>query len=912
MLDRTAPLIPRTWKARLRPWATSGFLVAAALVGPARSQEAPGAHPPPDTAAPPALSERPQVLLDAQPLYPPEAWDSDVEGDVVLLLWVDEQGGVEAAEVISTPGYGMELAALAAARKMRFSPARLAGTPVKVKIRYTFRFRKPEKGTLALPPPPSAESSEDGRPKGRFRGRVLQRGTGNPLRGAEVYLLDLDRAVLTDEEGRFDKELSPGGYAITINAPGHHAFETLERLDSREVLEVEYFIEERRRERYRTVVWGDEGKATVGRTFLTDAEIYEVPGTVGDPIRVVMLMPGVTTSVSGLSYPVVRGALPGDTRYEMDGVQVPMLYHLMFGNAVVNPRFTGGLSFEPGGYSVQYGQFPGARIAGDAAPAPDDPVYAPDLSVIQSSLFHARPLTEDLQVLGAARYGTLGLIIEGLASNAIFKYWDYQTKAFWDPSDRDHVELLAFGAGNEVGEELADGGKDVLVIHFHRLLLRERRTLEDGWLELAVELGQEGFDAPEGQEDEGGSFGDPGAEDRAGEARDSDEDEGMPEAGYSYAAIRTRASRALAPRLELRAGTEAYLQDFGFDPDADDLIISEDGITLGGYLELEWTPGSWTVIPGVRADHYRYGIGGGPRQTGVDPRLAVGYDVTEWLTLKAAAGVYQGPPRVTIAENAVVMGPVPGMMGIGLEEGLSRSVQLAGGAEATLPWRFQLGIQGYHNYLRTGLDFSLMNEDLESNCEASICDGMGDPGDEEDEMPLSTSGRSYGLEFMLRRRLGGSMFGWTTYSLSRSERRVKGYGSFPFRFDQTHVVNAVLSWEVGRHWTLGTTYHYHSGRPYTPEYRYECESQYGPPIPPSWHQPCQGEPFSKRLPGFWRIDVRIQKREVFDTWHFDFYIDILNVTFNQETVSFETDWDGTRRAEKALFFVPMLGLRAYL
>jgi len=39
----------------------------------------------------------------------------------------------------------------------------------------------------------------------------------------------------------------------------------------------------------------------------------------------------------------------------------------------------------------------------------------------------------------------------------------------------------------------------------------------------------------------------------------------------------------------------------------------------------------------------------------------------------------------------------------------------------------------------------------------------------------------------------------------------------PFMFDQTHVVNAVASWEVGRHWTLGAAYHFHTGRPYTPE-----------------------------------------------------------------------------------------------
>ena len=130
------------------------------------------------------------------------------------------------------------------------------------------------------------------------------------------------------------------------------------------------------------------------------------------------------------------------------------------------------------------------------------------------------------------------------------------------------------------------------------------------------------------------------------------------------------------------------------------------------------------------------------------------------------------------------------------------------------------------------------------------------------------------------------MFGWATYSLSRSERKAEGYGTMPFMFDQTHVVNAVASWEVGRHWTLGAAYHFHTGRPYTPER-----------LDPSRFDPfgtSRGKPFSKRLPNFWKLDVRIQKREVFETWYFDFFIDVLNVTFNRETIDFSVDRRGTR------------------
>ena len=202
-------------------------------------------------------------------------------------------------------------------------------------------------------------------------------------------------------------------------------------------------------------------------------------------------------------------------------------------------------------------------------------------------------------------------------------------------------------------------------------------------------------------------------------------------------------------------------------------------------------------------------------------------------------------------------------------------------------------VQAYDSVLRSGLDFSLTDENLGTTFDNE----QRDP--DKEDVPLASDGRSYGLEFVLRRQLGSSVFGWATYSLSKSERKAEGYGTMPFMFDQTHVVNAVASWEVGRHWTLGAAYHFHTGRPYTPEF-----------LDPFGLNPSvtSGRPFSERLPDFWKLDVRI--REVFETWYFDFYIDILNVTFNRETVDYQVDERGNQVADKALFFVPMLGLRA--
>jgi len=59
---------------------------------------------------------------------------------VILRLWLDASGVVTRAEVISSPGDGLSEAALLAARELRFSPARLQGTPVATSVPFTLHF----------------------------------------------------------------------------------------------------------------------------------------------------------------------------------------------------------------------------------------------------------------------------------------------------------------------------------------------------------------------------------------------------------------------------------------------------------------------------------------------------------------------------------------------------------------------------------------------------------------------------------------------------------------------------------------------------------------------------------------------------------------------------------------------------
>ena len=103
--------------------------------------------------------------------------------------------------------------------------------------------------------------------------------------------------------------------------------------------------------------------ATLSRT-----EVRQIPGTFGDPFRAIEIMPGVTPVVSGLPFFFIRGAPPGNVGYFLDGVRVPLLFHVGIGPSAVHPALISRVDLYPGGYPARFGRFSGGIVSGEVAP----------------------------------------------------------------------------------------------------------------------------------------------------------------------------------------------------------------------------------------------------------------------------------------------------------------------------------------------------------------------------------------------------------------------------------------------------------------------------------------------------------------------------------------------------------------
>ena len=211
--------------------------------------------------------------------------------------------------------------------------------------------------------------------------------------------------------------------------------------------------------------------------------------------------------------------------------------------------------------------------------------------------------------------------------------------------------------------------------------------------------------------------------------------------------------------------------------------------------------------------------------------------------------------------------PAPGLDLMPLKYGLLRSYQTSLGVEVPLAARFELTTEAYFNYMDpTIFDLSVNDSSVVTDANTTLFPTemeVQTQGQEAVErLTAPQLGRSYGAEVLLRRTAKTGVFGWVSYTLSRSERYRDGEW-VAYDFDRTHLVNVVAGLPLRRNWDIGARMSYQSGKPVTTTAGYN----------------------TARTDGYLRFDVRVDKRVVWQSWLLDFYVDITNVALLPEEVS---------------------------
>lgn len=621
------------------------------------------------------------------------------------------------------------------------------------------------------------------------------------------------------------------------------------------------------------------------RVTISTEEGRRVPGTQGDALKVVESLPGVGRSAFGGGKLVVWGAAPSDTRVYVDGVEVPALYHESGLRGTVNADLVQSIDLFPGAYGPEFGRGLGGLIRVQTRNLPSEGIHGyVGADLLDASGMLSAAVGGRLRIAVAGRGSYLDRILAGVVSPDVGDYFpipryrDYQAKAQLTLREDEELSLLLLGSGDTI-ERAKDSPDPATVLRettesgYHRVILRYTRTSPDGdSVSVTPFFGQDRRDftasfgpLPERQGDTAWKYG----------------------ARASYRARITEAITAsvgvdaLGSASELsRVGSldtpprdgdhHVFGQPPGADVNADDWTANI--VDVGPYALAEVRLGPVTITPGLRADAFliegsrltpRVGqtpaLGFSRLSAAIDPRLSVSWAVTPRITLSAAFGLYHQPPAP--ADLSAVFG-TPAL-------GVARGLHVSGGQAVRLAEGLGVELTGYYE----SLDHLVVRSRLAS---PKLARALTQDGE----------GRSYGVQVLLKKQLKDGLLGWVAYSASRSERRRVGDPSYRLSdHDQTSVLSAVVSYSR-QGWGAGARFRYATGAPRTPVVGSFYEATNG------HFEPIFGAENAIRLPDFYALDLRLEKKIPFSRVSLDVYLDVLNVTYrkNAEEVIYSFDF----------------------
>ncbi|HKP56840.1 MAG TPA: TonB family protein [Polyangiales bacterium] len=837
--------------------------------------------PPPQAAAPAPVITPPKLLQFVEAAYPPAALEQALSARVEIELTIGVDGKVSDAKVKTPQGNGFDEAALAAAQQLTFQPAMRDGKPVAARVTfpYVFEWKAPE--------PPPVEEAPPEQPA-HLDGQVLEAQGGAPLAGVEVIVSDDAGHVfrmLTDAEGKFAVAETPAGvYHVSLNKDQWMRQDSEETLNAGEATSVIYRLQpapdpEAFHARARVAPPPRE----VTRRTIGKEELTRIPGTRGDALRTVEILPGVARPPLGAGQLIIRGSAPADTQVYLDGVPVPLLYHFGGLTSFINSRLLESVDFYPGNFSVRYGRRRGGIIEARVSDPPRDQLHGvADLNLIDGSLLLQGPITDDVEFSAAIRRSwldvVLGAALESTDVNTLAApvYYDYQVMGMYRPNDKNKLRLMAYGSADSFAllftrpsdTDASIRGEFDLKSQFHRVQGTWTSKVNDR-IDHDLEVAGGVYDVKFGVGD-AFDFSLSGSEFYVrSEWRARTTEKVRLIGGFDLNILPGKVNYKGPPIGQTEGNPDngnGSPSSRGSQIDQSDEFVV---VQPAAYFESDLNLNPLRFVIGARLDYYS-----AIEAWSFDPRLSVILSLDDKTRLKAGVGMFSQPPA--FQESSPVFGNP------NLE--VQHTVHVGFGIEREFGEGIKFGIEGFYKHLYDRVIGTQFGESP-----TFINGGLG---------------RVYGLEVSAKVDPRGRFFGYLSYTLSRSEREDRNDGYDLFDYDQPHILTVSGVVRLGRGWEAGALFRLTSGNPTTPVvgaiYNKNSDT----------YLPVYGELNSIREPLFTRLDVRIEKQWTFSAWKLALYLDVQNVynAKNSENILYDFEYR-TNQQIRGLPILPNLGLR---
>jgi len=764
---------------------------------------------------------------------------------------------------------------------------------------------------------------------GQLKGKLIDQTTRQPLVSANVMIDGTNRGAATDTSGQYViANISPGIYNIRFRMMGY---------ESRVVNQV--IVNPGRTtwqqiEMEATIIKGEGVTVTAGyfqsaRDAIVSSrsvnfeEVRSDPGSVEDVQRVMQTLPSVVSSGDGSNEIIVRGGMPGENLFLMDDIEIPNPNHFADQGTsggpinMIDTKFVRKVDFYAGAFPARYGDKASSVMdislrEGDREQFTGNAYMSMAGAGISAEgpLFHGKG-----SYLISGRRSYLDLILNSIGMEEIPHYYSLQSKWVYDVDPKNRLIFnVLYGSDFIEGDEGDDPDNPADDYYFWRHNSGQQ-VFGLGWRCL---LGKSGYIKT--------TLSQVSADWDVWERKN-----GLPyyknRSTERERTLKTELVTLPTPHTELQLGLQ--LKDVKFDImqwvqsdtvflhefDASGLILSKEiyrinalfsqnkndrAYKAAAYVHTKWHAlPRWTLSAGLRGDYFEF-----IDTAAFDPRLGLSYHVSPVTSVNLALGQQsQTPSYVEITAHP---------LNRDLKYKRTRQVVLG------LEHLFREDIRGtleifYKDYQRVPV---------------GAADITSDPFDVSYGRGFSEGeGFARGFELFLQKKPTGHTHFTVSYAYSVAKGKDPRNGQYyNWDYDYRHMFTAIggiqlhlkdkkwyqkleknllykmTSWLLpfGDEVELSCRWRYLGGRPYTrPNYHPEFQM---------WLLDEDVAVNTYRLPAYHRLDIRLDRRFMFNGWNIVTYLDIINV-YNQKNIwAYSYESDGEVDTYDQFHFLPVGGL----
>lgn len=742
-----------------------------------------------------------------------------------------------------------------------------------------------------------ADSASSGK-LSSLTGTVLDHATQEGIIGATVRLVDTKLGAVTRDGGNFRiKSVPPGTYRVSVSSLGYGKLLMTDVVVATS-RPTDIHIE------LTAIPTGNEDVVVRAEAFQRSAdfatserkfsneEVRTLPGGFEDVVRAVSILPGVAQAQNGRNDLLVRGGAPSENLYLINNIESPNINH--FGTqgsgggplSFVNLDFVRDVSFSTGGFGVRYGDKLSSVLSLGLRDGRTDRIGGKaTISASQFGLNMEGPISGSGDFLFSARRSYLDLIFRAAGLSFIPEYWDFLGKAHYQLGKSDEITALGIGAIDYVTQlnrsdsdriknsQILDNTQDQSLLG-----VTWKHVESAGYLVTTLGRSTVSYKFNQADPNQNPIFKNTSLEEE-----------------YS---LRCDATLLPSSTSELTFGAQGKTSRFNADiflaQQHDPLDLSLQNRYYKSALYAQYADQFLSKVRfsiGSRMDYFS----GISQKFWPALRGSLGYSMMEGLDFNVSAGrYYQTPSYIWLVANPV---------NTDLKE-IATDVFVLG-VDRVIGSDLKITLEGYYkNY--TDYPASLSRNYLVlANTGAGFGgqqDGFASFGLE----PLASvgSGRARGIELSVQKKYSEiPIYGTMALSVNDSRFIAKDGIERPSDYDQTFIFNIAGGYKLGDLWEFGLKFRFASGRPYSPIDTLRGDPSFG------YQDVTQLN--ALRLAASHSLDIRIDKRWLFENWTLITYVDVQDI-YNHINTNAPVYNTATRQIESQgqIGLLPSVGISA--